>query len=129
MKILLDTHALIWVMNDDRRLGAEARRAVVDRSNAVFVSAASIWEASIKFRLGRFPEAEVLLDNPGRVLDSMGIDALPISLEHARMAGSTRGAHRDPFDRMLAAQARLEGMTLASADKVFDTLGIARLWR
>jgi PIN domain nuclease of toxin-antitoxin system len=120
---------LIWVMNGDKRLGPGARKAVADRGNAVYLSAASVWEASIKFRLGRFPEAKLLLDNPGRVLDSMGIDPLPISLEHALLAGSIAGAHRDPFDRMLAAQARLEGMTLASADKVFDTLGVSRLWR
>jgi PIN domain nuclease of toxin-antitoxin system len=129
VKILLDTHALIWVMNGNPRLGPGARKVIADRTNEVFVSAASIWEASTKFRLGKFPEAKLLLDNPEKVLNSMGIDPLAISLEHARLAGSIGVEHRDPFDRMLAAQSRLEGMTLASADEVFDTLGVSRLWR
>lgn len=128
MKILLDTHALVWVMNGDLRLGAAARKAIASRVNQVFVSAASIWEASIKYRLGKFPEVRLLLDNPGKALNSLGIDPLPISLEHARLAGAIEGAHRDPFDRMLAAQARLEGMTLASADEIFDGFKVTRLW-
>jgi PIN domain nuclease of toxin-antitoxin system len=115
-------------MNGDRRLGAAARSAIALRENEVFVSAASIWEASIKFHLGRFPDATLLLDNPGKILLTMGFVSIPISIEHARLAGSIGSTHRDPFDRMLAAQARLEGLTLASADAVFDRMMVTRLW-
>lgn len=129
MKILLDTHVLIWAMNDDSRFGPAARKAIASRANQVFVSAASLWEAATKFRLGKFPEAKLLLDNPAKVLASMGFDPLPITIEHAHLAGSMGSSHRDPFDRMLAAQSRLEGMILASADAVFDALDVARLCR
>ena len=128
MRLLLDTHTLIWALNGDSRLGSRARGAIVVRTNQVFVSAVSIWEASIKFHLGKFPAAALLLDNPGKILDSMGFDSLPVSIEHARLAGSIGGNHRDPFDRMLAAQARVEGMILASADAVFDEMQVVRLW-
>jgi len=128
MRLLLDTHTLIWVMNNDLRLGRAARAAVSSPANSAFVSAASIWEASIKFRIGKFPEAAVLVDNPRKVLDSLDMEDLPISIEHARLAGSLVGTHNDPFDRMLAAQALLEGLTLVSADLVFDDLAVARLW-
>jgi PIN domain nuclease of toxin-antitoxin system len=128
MKLLLDTHALVWVMNANPRLGRAARARIELPSNQVFVSAGSIWEAAIKFRIGKFPEAAILVDQPRKVLESLEIDELPISLEHARLAGSLAGRHKDPFDRMLAAQALLEGLTLVSEDAVFDELAVARLW-
>jgi PIN domain nuclease of toxin-antitoxin system len=128
MRLLLDTHTLIWVMNDDDRLGASARTAILSPLNQIFVSVASIWEASIKFRSGKFPTAATLLDDPRKVLESLSMENLPISLEHARLAGSFIHAHKDPFDRMLAAQAILEGLTLVSIDSVFDDLPVPRLW-
>ena len=128
MRLLLDTHTLIWAMNGDSRLGASARGAIASRANEVFVSAASVWEASIKHNLGKFPEAGLLVNNPGKVLAFMGFTAISVSIEHAQLAGTIGGTHRDPFDRMLAAQARLEGMTLASADEVFDRLMVTRIW-
>jgi len=128
MKLLLDTHTLIWVMNDHDRLGASARAAILSPLNQIFISVASIWEASIKFRTGKFPTAATLLDNPRKVLDSMSMEPLPISLEHAQFAGSIVHSHKDPFDRMLAAQAILEGLTLVSIDSVFDDLPVPRLW-
>jgi PIN domain nuclease of toxin-antitoxin system len=128
MRLLLDTHTLVWAMNDHPRLGDAARSALSSSANQAFVSVASIWEASIKFRLGKFPLAAVLLNNPHKVLQSMSIRSLPISLDHARLAGSLAHPHKDPFDRMLAAQALLEGLTLLSVDEVFDDLPIPRLW-
>ena len=128
MRILLDTHTIVWVMNDDPRLSPAARSAVASPANPVFASAASIWEAATKFRLGRFPQAALLVDNPRRILESLEIETIDISIEHARLAGSFVGSHKDPFDRMLAAQALLESMTLASIDAVFDSLSVARLW-
>jgi PIN domain nuclease of toxin-antitoxin system len=128
MRLLLDTHALVWVMNGNPRLGRAARIAIEAPSNQLFVSAASIWEAATKFRLGKFPEAAILVDRPRKVLESLEIDALPISLEHARLAGSLSTEHKDPFDRMLAAQALLESLTLASEDAIFDDFAVSRLW-
>jgi PIN domain nuclease of toxin-antitoxin system len=128
MKLLLDTHTLVWVMNNDPRLGRLARAAIASPANRALVSAASVWEASIKFRIGKFPEAAVLVDNPRKVLESLDMEDLAISLEHARLAGSLVDKNKDPFDRMLAAQALLEGLTLVSLDTVFDDLKVARLW-
>jgi PIN domain nuclease of toxin-antitoxin system len=128
VKLLLDTHTIVWFMNDSPRLSRHARAAILLPSNPAFASAASVWEAATKFRLGRFPEAALLVDNPGKVLVSLEIDALPLSVEHARLAGSLVHTHQDPFDRMLAAQALLEGLTVVSADVIFDEFAVSRLW-
>jgi PIN domain nuclease of toxin-antitoxin system len=128
MRLLLDTHTLVWVMNSDPRLGRAARAAIASPTNQAFVSAATVWEASIKFQLGKFPEAALLVDHPSKVLRSLDIEGLPISLEHARLAGSFVSKHKDPFDRMLAAQALLEGLILVSVDPIFDGLAVQRLW-
>lgn len=128
MRLLLDTHTMVWVMNDDSKLSRPARAAIASPSNSAFFSAASVWEAATKFRLGRFQEAALLVDNPRKILVSLEIGAIDVSLEHARLAGSLLGAHKDPFDRMLAAQALLEKLTLVSADPVFDELSVPRLW-
>jgi PIN domain nuclease of toxin-antitoxin system len=119
---------MVWVMNDDSKLSRPARAAIASPSNSAFFSAASVWEAATKFRLGRFQEAALLVDNPRKILVSLEIGAIDVSLEHARLAGSLLGAHKDPFDRMLAAQALLEKLTLVSADPVFDELSVPRLW-
>ena len=128
MKILLDTHAIVWVMSDSPRLGNSVRAALLSSRNEVYVSAASIWEAATKFRLGKFPQSALLVDNPRRILESLELAILDITVDHARLAGSLIHEHKDPFDRMLAAQALLESMTLASLDPVFDSLHVPRLW-
>jgi PIN domain nuclease of toxin-antitoxin system len=128
MRLLLDTHTIVWVMNDDRRLSKPARAAVASPSNSAFASAASIWEAATKFRLGKFPDAELLVDNPRRVLAALEIDVISVTLEHARLAGTLVHSHKDPFDRMLAAQALIDNLTLVSVDEVLDGFAVARLW-
>jgi PIN domain nuclease of toxin-antitoxin system len=128
MKLLLDTHAIVWVMNDSPRLGKAVRAAVVSPRNSVFLSAASIWEAATRFRLGKFPQAAVLVDNPRRVVEALELEMLDITVDHARLAGSLVNPHKDPFDRMLAAQALLESLTLASLDPVFDSFHVSRMW-
>ena len=128
MRLLLDTHALIWVMNGSPRLGRAARTVIARTANQVFVSAASIWEASVKFRIGKFPEAAVLVNDPRKVLRSLQMEDLSISLEHAQLAGSLDIKNKDPFDRMLAAQALLEGLVMISRDDVFDELAVTRMW-
>ena len=128
MRLLLDTHTIVWVMNGDRRLSSAARAAIALPLNSAFASAASVWEAATKFRLGKFPEATLLVYDPRKILGSLEIDLLSVSLEHARLAGSLVHAHKDPFDRMLAAQALLESLTLVSIDPIFDEFAVSRLW-
>lgn len=128
MKLLLDTHTLLWAMSNNPKLSVSAGSAVSKLGNEVFVSVASVWEAAIKHRTGKLPEAAPLANDPSRVLSRMRFTALPIQLKHAHTAGSLVSPHRDPFDRMLAAQALLEGLTLVSKDAVFDSMLVTRLW-
>jgi PIN domain nuclease of toxin-antitoxin system len=128
MKLLLDTHTIVWVMNDNPKLSKRARSAIAAPSNLAYASAASVWEAATKFRLGKFPDAALLVDDPKRVFAVLEIEVLSVSLEHARLAGSLVHSHKDPFDRMLAAQALLENLTLVTVDTVFDEFAVARLW-
>jgi PIN domain nuclease of toxin-antitoxin system len=112
MRLLLDTSALLSWVHDEKRLGAKAYAAMADSANAVFVSAASAWEISIKRATGK-------LEAPGEVRDwiaAASFDELPITVEHASAAGALPLHHRDPFDRMLVAQAQLESLTLVAHD-------------
>ena len=109
MRLLLDTHALLWAIGDPERLRDAARSALWDAGNEVLVSVASIWEIGIKRALGKLTTP----DDLGPHLEAADFDPLPISLEHARVAGSLPMHHRDPFDRMLIAQAQLESLTIA----------------
>jgi PIN domain nuclease of toxin-antitoxin system len=128
MKLLLDTHTLVWSMNNTRRLSRAALAAIEDLDNEVRISVVSVWEAATKHRLGKFPEANVFVGDPRGVISRLGFSDLPLSLEHAHLSGSMANSHKDPFDRMLAAQALLEGLTLVSADDVFDSMLVTRLW-
>ncbi|HEY7188943.1 MAG TPA: type II toxin-antitoxin system VapC family toxin, partial [Vicinamibacterales bacterium] len=103
MRLLLDTHALIWWLAGDSQLGSAARAAIADEANEVYVSAASAWEVATKHRLGKLPGAGPLIVDFAREVRQQGFIALPITLEHGQVAGSLVGAHRDPFDRMLMA--------------------------
>jgi len=128
MRILLDTHALLWWFAGDKRLTTKARRAIADMSNTIFVSAASAWEVTTKHRLGRLNGAGPLAVDFAREVRQQGFLALPISIEHGQIAGALLGDHRDPFDRMLIAQAREEKMALVSNEKTFDAFDIQRIW-
>ena len=128
MRLLLDTHAFLWWLAGNRRLSPAARRAVDDTSNDVVVSAATAWEIAAKHRVGKLPEAEaVALDVTGSIA-SQGFDELAITVEDAERAGRLLGSHRDPFDRMLIAQALAHNLTVVSIDVVFDGYGVSRLW-
>lgn len=113
---LLDTHALVWALTSPERLSARAREVVEDRSVALWVSAGSAWEIATKHRLGKMPGIEGLLAGWDRQLGRLGARELPISSAHARLAGSLDWSHRDPFDRMLVAQASLEGLPILTRD-------------
>lgn len=111
MRLLLDTHVVLWWLTDDPTLSDEIKAALDDEPE-VFVSSATVWEASIKQAIGKLSEPA---DLPERIRDS-GFLAMPITSEHAIVAGRLPAIHRDPFDRMLVAQARCEGLTLVTRD-------------
>ena len=127
MRLLLDTHALLWWLAGDRKLSAAARSAIGDEENIVFVSAASAWEISTKHRLGKL-DANALVGEMAAVLAEQDLQTLDITVDHAERAGLLPGEHRDPFDRMLIAQAQAENLTLVSNETAFDGYGITRLW-
>ncbi|MEC4591213.1 MULTISPECIES: type II toxin-antitoxin system VapC family toxin [Nitrospirillum] len=124
MRLLIDTHILLWWMADDPALPAAARTALQDRRSQIFVSAASIWEISIKSALGRliFP-----LHGIEERLAKAGFMPLGIDIAHAARAGALPPHHQDPFDRMLVAQAQLEGLTLVSVDAIIRRYAVAVL--
>ena len=128
MRLLLDTHALLWWLDGDRRLSVRVRRLVADEGNVVLVSAASVWEITTKARLGRLPGAlAVAADVPGAVA-SQGFQSLSISVAHAQRAGSLANAHRDPFDRMLAAQAQFENLSIVTNDPLLESFEVTTIW-
>jgi PIN domain nuclease of toxin-antitoxin system len=128
MRILLDTHALLWWMIGDARMSAKARAAVGAESAEVFVSAASAWELAMKVRLGKLPAAVRLTERLPESLAEQNFKSLAIRLEHGRLGGLLPGEHRDPFDRILAAQALMEDMALVTVDAVFARFGVKVLW-
>jgi len=128
VRFLLDTHTLLWSFNDDPSLSSRARKTIEDGSNEILVSAASVWEIATKVRLWKLPTGEVLISDLDRYLAHLGFDGLPISLEHAARAGSLRGEHRDPFDRMLISQAQSENLPVVSNDRIFDAYHVQRIW-
>lgn len=128
MRLLLDTRALLWWLFDDPQLSPKARTAISDIDNTILVSSASAWEIATKHRIGRLPEAGSVAKRLPALLQRAAFTPLPISVEHALAAGNLLGAHKDPFDRMLIAQARLEKLPVATIDKVFEDYGVAVVW-
>ena len=128
MYLLLDTHALIWWMTNSPSLPDTARRLMLDKRNTIVVSAASAWEMATKVRLGRLPAASDITRNFQEYLSQSGFESLPVSAEHGIRAGLLPGPQRDPFDRMLIAQAQAEDLTIVSNELAFDNYGIRRAW-
>ena len=114
--MLLDTHIFLWWLFDDPNLPPGIRQFIKNRNNPVFVSAASVWEIATKFRLGKLPDAAAVAKNIPEWIVRAGFEAMPVTVVHAQLAGEWHLPHRDPFDRMLAAQAKLEKMPLATVD-------------
>ena len=128
MRLLLDTHALAWWFENSRRLGDAARDAIARHGNQVMVSTVSAFEMTTKHRAGKWPQIAPLLDGFADYLRGERFEPLPLSLAHAELAGNLDIPHRDPFDRMLIAQARIEDAYLVSNDARFDGFGVKRLW-
>lgn len=128
LKILLDTHALVWWWTDNPRLPALARAAIAAPGNTIYASAASAWEIATKHRIGKWPEVGQIADQFDSLLRRSRFVALPITAGHARLAGALEGTHRDPFDRVLIAQARQENLTIISGDAVFPGYGTGVIW-
>ena len=120
MDLLLDTHAFLWWIAGDAALSMPARAGIDDAGNTVYVSAASAREIATKFRIGKLPGAAKIAADLAGVLAAQGIIPLPISFAHGQAAEALPGPHRDPFDRMLIAQAMLDDMVLVSNEQQFD---------
>ena len=128
VRVLLDTHALLWWIADSARLSGAARRTIEDDANTIFVSAASAWEITAKHRIGKLAQAEAVALDMTESIAGQGFEELAITVDDAARAGRLPGLHRDPFDRVLIAQALARDLTVVSVDKVFDGYGVHRLW-
>lgn len=128
MRLLLDTHAFLWWSINDGRLSQAARRAIADDDNDVLISAASAWEITTKHRLGKLPGADLIAADIAGGIANQGFDALAITVADAARAGALPGPHRDPFDRMLIAQALTHDLVFVSNETRFDQYGVRRLW-
>ncbi len=128
MDSLLDTHSLLWWLTDDPALSKKARRVIEESGNEILVSAASAWEIATKVRLGKLPTATDLAAHFEAQIALEGFRSLPISLHHAIRAGFLPAHHKDPFDRMLIAQAQAENIPIISNEELFDSYGVRRIW-
>ncbi len=128
MRILLDTHVLIWWLLDLPLIPASARALISDDRNEAFVSAASAWEIAIKFKQGKMPEAAGFVADLEGAIGNAGFIPLPVVVRDGERAGGLPLHHKDPFDRMLIAQALAESLTLVSNERLFDRYGVVRLW-
>jgi PIN domain nuclease of toxin-antitoxin system len=120
---LLDTHTLLWWLADDARLGTRARAVMADPANVVFVSAASVWEIAIKRAAGRLTGPDDLIES----VEDAGFEPLPIGFDHAERVAVLPVHHRDPFDRLLVAQAQVEGATIVTVDRSISAYDVTVL--
>jgi PIN domain nuclease of toxin-antitoxin system len=128
MQVLLDTCTLIWATLSSKAISAKARKLLADESNIVLVSAASAWEIATKVRSGKMPEAEQLERNFLETMEVAGYTILSLDASSALRAARLPGLHRDPFDRMIAAQALSLDIPVITPDPLFDQFGVRRIW-
>ena len=128
MKLLLDTHALIWFLLGDTKLSLPARTAIDDDDNVVLVSAVSAMEIATKCRIGKLPDMIGIAGRLAAIVPTQGFGTLEITMAHSDIAGLLPFDHRDPFDRLLIAQAQVEQALLVSNETLFDSFGVRRLW-
>jgi len=128
MTYLVDTHVLLWWWSKPEKLSRRVLALLRDPENGVFVSAASAWEIATKYRIGKYPPGGRIVEEWSTRIRVDRFQELPISSTHALRAGRLPGTHRDPFDRMLAAQGLLEDLPVLSTDPAISGLGAARIW-
>lgn len=128
MRLLLDTNALLWALSNPARLPAIVRDALEDRENDICASAVSGYEISYKHRIGKLTEYAQIAAEIGHYIRQTGFGLLPVTLDHAVEAGLLPGPHKDPWDRLLMAQARLGGFRIVSLDPVFRAYGVPVFW-
>lgn len=128
MRLLLDTHALIWWFDGDARLSGEVRSAINQEDADVLVSVVSAFEMRTKRRIGKLHGLDELIDKLPSILILYGFSTLSITMPHAELAGSLPIPHRDPFDRLLIAQAQIEDALLVSNEQIFDDFSVRRVW-
>lgn len=128
MALLLDTHTLLWWLLEADYLSGPARKAIEEEGGAVMVSAVSAFDVALKNKLGKLPEANTLVDRFGAMIDQEGFVLLDLSAAHGLLAGGLPLTHKDPFDRLLAAQALVEDLTIVFIDDKLDQFGVRRLW-
>lgn len=129
MRLLLDTHTLIWSANDPSQIPSPAMTVMADPANERLISAATIWEIAIKCGKGTLPLSLPYRPWMDKVIADLALTVLPITLDHAERQAGLPFHHRDPFDRLLAAQALVEGIPLVSADEIFDPYRVNRIWK
>lgn len=126
--LLLDTHALLWWFTDPKALSQAALAALIDPRNTVLVSPVTIYELAYKNQIGKLEQANPLLDNLAVELGKRRFDRLDLTIEQALLGGRLAWPHKDPFDRLLVAQALVDDLTLVSNERLFDSTGVRRLW-
>lgn len=129
MRLLLDTHTLIWSADDPSQIPSPAMTVMADPANTLVVSAATIWEVAIKFGRGRLSLSLPYRPWMDKAIADLALTVLPITLDHAERQSGLPFHHRDPFDRLPGAQALVEGIPLVSADAIFDQYGVNRVWK
>jgi PIN domain nuclease of toxin-antitoxin system len=128
VRLLLDTHALIWFLQGDERPPQKARAAIEDADNDVYVSAATAWEIAAKHRKGKLQEATFLVSDYQNILQEQEMIDLPVNSQHALRSGLLELENGDPFDRMILAQALIENLVAVSIEKEWNAHGVIRLW-
>jgi PIN domain nuclease of toxin-antitoxin system len=128
MRLLIDTHILLWLIREPKRISSAAKAALLDDANQVYVSAASAWEIAIKVHAGKLSVDRGLLTDFDATVKAQGMVQLTVTSEHGIKAGLLNSPHKDPFDRMLAGQALLEHLTMVTADRAFTSMGVKIIW-
>lgn len=128
VRLLLDTHAFLWAVMQPADLSPKVLALFEDPATDMVVSAASAWEIATKFRLGKLPTARAVVNDFDGVVRQLGATVLPITHSHALLAGGYRQSHRDPFDRILVAQAQIEDLSLVSKDRALRDFDVRLLW-
>ena len=128
MNLLLDTNVIVWWLLDRARISPAAKKAMADADNLLFASAASAFEIAIKQRIGKLPLAEEAVRSLPEDLEQDGIGLLDVTFGQAILAGRFAAEHRDPFDRLIAAQARAEDMPIVTSDRIFADFGVRVIW-